>query len=62
MREREDPVEVLVARLGADRAAALLAELDLHGLVAVDAASLDQLEREAAGYRRLAALVDEPSD
>lgn len=62
MRERQDPVEVLVARLGPDRAAELLAELDRNGLVALDVGYLERIEREAAGYRRLAALVDEPGD
>jgi hypothetical protein len=60
MEHPQDPVAVLVERLGADRAAALLAELGAHGLVVLDETYLAQLEGEAAGYRRLASLVEAP--
>lgn len=59
-----DPVEersdVLEQRLGSDRARSVADELGAAGLVAIDAGQLAELERQAAGYRRLARLVEQP--
>lgn len=60
MEERRDAGEVLEARLGSARAAALVDELAAAGFVIVETERLARLEREAEGYRRMAALVSEP--
>jgi hypothetical protein len=51
-----DPM--VVERLGEARATELAAELAGAGLAAVDAEELAVLQRQAAGYRRMAALVE----
>lgn len=51
---------VIEERLGAARAQDLQDELAAAGLVAVDVAALAELERQAAGYRRLASLAEQP--
>lgn len=50
----------LAERLGADRHAALVAELAPLGVTLIDQAELDRLILADARYRRLAALVEEP--
>lgn len=54
----------LVERLGAERAAAIEAELAGAGLVVLPEADYQQLLVESARYRRLAALAleDDPGD
>jgi hypothetical protein len=55
-----EPQDVLDERLGHDRAAELRTLLAENGLVALDADELERLTRMAAGYQRLARLVEEP--
>lgn len=51
---------VVEQRLGPDRGPGIEQDLAAAGLVAIDVAALAELERQAAGYRRLARLVEHP--
>lgn len=57
-----DQPDPLVRGLGADRAAALRAELGALGLVVVKIEHLAELERLAAAHQRMRQLVIEDGD
>ena len=59
--ENDERRDTLVARVGEGRADALLAELDAHDLVVLTSAEYAALQEMAIRYRRLEALVHEPS-
>ena len=59
----DDPIRSrVVEALGAERADVLLAELEGHGLVVVDAEEYGDLQEVLLRYRRLEALVYDPDD